>query len=1141
MFEQTKMESATGVVEDGTWKRRSNEKKPALKGESVRGLAVGFGQKKKMSDLDIYGLRILIVDDEPTNVDLIRQILEVEGYTNIVSTTDPRTVLALQEANGFDLILLDLRMPNMGGIQVLEAIEEDIRNEFLPVLVLSEEGDDASRMEAYRAGAKDFLAKPFKRWEVLFRIRNLLEVRALFNQRRRQTERLKQQVYRRTQELTQAKRVETVLGTGVLGFGIETLEGKSIRANPRLCELIGYEEDEVLAKHFSEYTFPEDAAHDLALFQEVASGMRDSYQIEKRYIHRNGSIVWGRLTRFRLKGEGEQRDSVVGIVEDITELKRAESELSCSQARFQAVVDAAPALMTMKDMDGRFVWCNRLLLDFFGLELDDVLGKTEFELLPRDVAERIAEQEAQVCREGVPLDFELDFVSKQGETHTLLLNRFPVRGIDGTLAWTGVVGTDITERKRMENALRDREERLAEAQEIAHLGNWSMEPNSDVVTCSEQVFRIFGREPESGPVSHRSFMDSIHPEDRPYAEEVLGRLATTGEPFDFEHRVVLSEGGERVVRVRGGKVCDEHGALLRLVGTVQDVDEDRRRADRLRMLSYIVEQNSAVVVVTDTHGIIEYANPKFTEVTGYAVEDALGKTPSIMKSGETPREVYQDMWKALLAGKEWSGELLNTRKDGTYFWEFARIYPLRDDRGRVAHFVAIKEDITDRKRIEAELIHQRHYDPQTGLPNRILTFDRISERVERVKKAKGYFGVMMVNLDGFSRINAEFGMEVGDAVLAESAKRIQRACESDLVSLGRIGGDRFCVGVEGFQSTAMLELLARRILELLREPMRIGEDDYRLTGTVGISVYPHDGASADSLLRNAESAVRVAQAHGPNSYRFFTASKSRGRSLRMETLLQDALDRNELFLEYQPIVSAGGDPAFRFLGAEALLRWCNPELGAVSPGEFVPLFEDNELAHGIGNWIIEEAVSRMAELRKATGGEYFVSVNVSPRQLRRAEFVESVAEILSRTGLPPGALKLEITERLFVEKRPEVMAVLAALDDLGTIVTLDDFGTGFSALRSLIDLPVRTLKIDKSFVDSLGSDRRTSAMIGSISALCQRLSIQTVAEGVESLGQASELRRFGVDCLQGFHFSRPVSWEALEFSIADEQAVEIKA
>ena len=1094
-----------------------------------------------MSDLDITRLKILIVDDDPASITLIRDFLELEGYTDIVSTTDPRTVVGLQEVNGFDLILLDLRMPHMSGIQVLEAIKEDIRNEFLPVLVLSAQGDDASRMEAYRAGAKDFLAKPFKRWEVLFRIRNLLEVRALFNQRRRQTERLKQQVYRRTQELTQAKRVETVLGAGVLGFGIETLEGKSTRANPRLCELIGYSEEEVVRKHFTEYTHPEDAVRDLVLFREVAGGTRDSYQIDKRYIHRNGSVVWGRLTRFRLKGEGEQSDCIVGIVEDITALKRAETELSSSQARFQAVADAAPALMTLKDLDGRFVWCNRLLLDFFGMELDDILGKTDFELLPRDVAERIAEQEAQVRREGVPLEFELDFVSKQGGTHTLLLNRFPVFNVDGVMAWTGVVGTDITERKRMENALRDREERLAEAQEIAKLGNWSMEPHSEVISCSEQVFRIFGRNPEYGEVSHQSFMDAIHPEDRRDAEEMLERLATTGEPFDIEHRVVLPGGRERTVRVRGGEIRDEHGALRRLVGTVQDVDDDRRRADRLRMLSYIVEQNSAVVVVTDTHGIIEYANPKFAEVTGFAVEEALGKTPSIMKSGETPRDVYEDMWGTLLSGDEWSGELLNARKDGTFYWEFARIYPLRDDRGRVAHFVAIKEDITDRKRIEAELVRQRHYDPLTGLPNRILTFDRISERVARIRKENGTFGVLMVNLDGFSRINAEFGMEVGDVVLAKSAERIRRACEAETASLGRIGGDRFCVGVEGFQSTAMLELLARRILELLRAPLRIGQDDYRLTGTVGISVFPHDGESADSLLRNAESAVRVAQTHGPNSYRFFAASKSRGRSLRMETLLQDALDRNELFLEYQPIVSAGGDPAHRFLGAEALLRWRSPELGTVLPGEFVPLFEDNELAHGIGNWIIEEAVGRMAELRKATGGEYFVSVNVSPRQLRRAEFVETVAAILTRTGLPPGALKLEITERLFVEKRPEVMAVLAALDDLGAIVTLDDFGTGFSALRSLLDLPVRTLKIDKSFVDTLGTDRRTSAMIGSISALCQRLAIQTVAEGVESLGQASELRRFGVDCLQGFHFSRPVSWEALDFSIRSNRDFDIKA
>ena len=1072
--------------------------------------------------------KILVVDDEAVNTDYLAEVLRLEGYTDVHFTNDPTKVLDLEVREGFDLILLDRHMPQMDGIEVLRALESRIKNDFLPVLMVSGIRDSESRREALEAGAKDFISKPFERWELLQRVRNFLETRCLFNERREQTQHLKRQIYKQAIELNQSKQLDDILSTGVVGFGMESLEGKTVRVNAYLCNMLGYSEDEIRGMHFTEYSHPDEAVLDLALFNDLVQESRTSYQIDKRYIRRDGSTVWGRLTRFRLKGDRERPDAIVGIVEDITKLKQSEREREVAQLRFQAIANASPTLIVLKDSEGRIEWSNRAFSESVRKAPEEIIGKTAMDIYPPDIAKVVMRHDRRVIETGEIVNHELEIPLESGPSRFRIYVRFPVHGPDGKIAGSGSVATDITDRKHMEERLREREERLAEAQRIGRMGNWVWHIQEGPLFWSDQIFRIFGQDPETFEASYDGFLACIHPDDRSLVVDAVEQALNGKAEYFLDHRIVNSAGEIRHVRERGEVLRDVDGAPIKMVGTVQDIEDEQRRESQLRMLSTIVEQSSSSVVVTDTSGTIEYVNPKFCEITGYAPEELIGQNPRVLKSDQTPADVYEEMWQTISSGREWNGELLNAKKDGSFFWESARICPLWNERSEISHFVGIKLDITERKRMESELLRQKHYDPLTGLPNRILAFDRLSERLKRAKEDGAPFGVLIINLDGFSRINAEFGMESGDAVLSELAGRLKASCEGDDVTLGRIGGDRFCAGLEGFRSTAMLELTARNILSALREPLQIGGQDYILSGTVGVSVYPHDGENIDSLLRNAEAAVRLAKNQGPNSYRFFTSSRGRLRSLRMETLLQGALERNELFLEYQPVYSIGRGGDYECTGAEALVRWQSPELGRVSPADFVPLFEDTNLAHEFGNWILEEAVRRTAGLRRDTSRDLFISVNVSPRQLRRAEFIETVSNVLGETGLPASALKLEITERMFVEKRPEVLAVLSALDEIGTNISLDDFGTGYSALRSLLDLPIRTLKIDKSFVDSLGLDARTDSMIRSIVGLCTSMDIATIAEGVETEKQTYLLAGLGLKNLQGYYFARPLGWDAYE-------------
>ena len=600
-------------------------------------------------------------------------------------------------------------------------------------------------------------------------------------------------------------------------------------------------------------------------------------------------------------------------------------------------------------------------------------------------------------------------------------------------------------------------------------------------------------------------------------------LVPHGFSAPYEKEFIRRDGSLIPVDVQIYAERDDDGDLIGFRAMVRDVTPRKRNEMELRKLSYVVEQNPAIVLITDVNSVIEYVNPKFEESTGFKAEEVIGQNPRILKSGQVSETVFDEMWAALRNGKTWRGELHNRRKDGTFYWEDARILPLRNTHGEISHYVAIKEDITERKAIEEELVRQTYYDSLTGLPNRVLAFDRLSERIAHAKKTKSRYGILLLNIDGFSRINAELGQGVGDAFLVETTRRLSDCFATDESSLlCRLGADRFLIGMGDFQSTAMLELKAKGVLAAMRRPFATEHGDITLSGTIGITVFPYDGDNVDSLLRNAEVAVQRAREIGRNSYRFFISSRQRSRSLRMENLIQDAIGRNELLLHYQPIMSSANE---RCSGAEALIRWDSPEFGWISPNEFVPLFEDSELAHDIGAWILREALQRTGEYLRTTKEEsFFISVNTSPRQLRRIEFVDTVMNALSDTGVRPDMLKLEITERLFVESRPEVLGVLEALNEAGVILTLDDFGTGYSALGSLHQLPIRCLKIDRSFVDRIGKDVHETAIVQTICQLCDRLAIDIVAEGVETADQARHLRAAGCTYFQGFMFSRPISW-----------------
>lgn len=551
-------------------------------------------------------------------------------------------------------------------------------------------------------------------------------------------------------------------------------------------------------------------------------------------------------------------------------------------------------------------------------------------------------------------------------------------------------------------------------------------------------------------------------------------------------------------------------------------EQSLRASERERMtLSYAVEQGPTGVVITDPGGNIEYVNSKFVETTGYTLEESVGKNPRFLKSDVMPPETYQQLWQTITSGEAWRGEMCNRKRNGELYWVAVTIAPLRDEQGRVNHYVELAEDITLRKQYEAQLVHQAHYDELTGLPNRILALDRMLGAIARAERGTGKVAILIIDLDNFKQINDTLGHDVGDSLLKLAAERLC-SCVREVDSVSRLGGDEFLVVVSDVHDAADVESIAIKISTFFSEDFLVEGHEIYSTVSIGITVSPEDGVTPGELLRNADAAMYLAKAGGRDTYRFFSAEGARlsERRLRVENRLRRAVERREFHLVYQPIMDLrSGRP----VGAEALLRWNNEELNPIFPDEFIAVAEDSGLIVSIGEYVLKAACSEAADWQDILGMPLRIAVNVSARQLRAHDFIAMVGQVLAKTSLSPALLEIEITERAVVDDVSEAAVVLESLRAMGIRISMDDFGTGYSSLSYLHDLPIDTLKIDKSFVRDIVSDTNDARLTEAIIAIGRSLDLDVLAEGVEEKDQLEFLQQHGCDLAQGYYFSKPIA------------------
>lgn len=575
----------------------------------------------------------------------------------------------------------------------------------------------------------------------------------------------------------------------------------------------------------------------------------------------------------------------------------------------------------------------------------------------------------------------------------------------------------------------------------------------------------------------------------------------------------------------------EHGINLMAAGLEQHAAELAARDHQLRRLSMAVEQSPESIVITDTDGRIEYVNDAFVRNTGYAREELIGHNPRILNNGATPGATYQDLWATLLRGEVWRGEFHNTRKDGSQFIELATVAPIRGPDGVVTHYVAVKEDITLRRRSEALVHRLAYYDPLTELPNRAMLRDRLQHAI-LASANSGQFGMLLLlDIDRFKQLNDTRGHALGDELLRAIARRLHQVVD-EAATIARQGDDDFGVivenlGEQGEEALLRAEVLAREIHGTLNEPYALdGASNLNyVTHSIGITLFKGRQWSQENLFKQAEVALFTAKEEGRNTIRFFSPQMQAlvDAHATTENGLRAALANAAFQLFYQPQVDAGG----RVVGAEALIRWADADGRFISPADFIPIAEETGLIVPIGQWVLDTACAQLAAWQAEPATRALsISVNVSARQFHQPDFVDQVLACVERHGVNPAGLKLELTESVILGDRDEAVARMAQLKAHGLRFALDDFGTGYSSLSYLKRMPLDQLKIDQSFVRDMLDDASSETIVRAILGMSASLSLEVVAEGVETEEAAAFLKAQGCTGFQGYLYGRPQPIEA---------------
>lgn len=1123
-----------------------------------------------------HTMRVLYIEDCASDADLTRRTLartapEIE--LNVASSL-AKGLECLSVPDAYDVLLTDLTLLDGSGLEALASVRE--RRLPLAVIILTGSGDQDSAVAALKASADDYL---IKQDDYLARLpRMLRNALARFRSSAKRSQSIVHVLYIEHNKfdidlmdrhlamhaphihLTTATSTEDALALLPGGSTEETIAFDILLIDYRLPRMDGLEFVKLLR---------DERKLDIPVVLITGQG---SEMVAARALHLG-------VDDYLSKHEGYlfEIPATLEKVQRQAELTRERINLKKTSLRLSHLLAASPTILynlRFVNQVPQPIWVSENIERLFGYTPEEALAPDWWRthLHPDDRKAALARQSVLLVEGQLTHDYR--FFHRSGRTIWILDELRLIRGSNGQPVEIVGAWLDISERKQAEIVRQARQSALdlivtnhplpAILNDIAQrLETINPDMLVSILLLDVHTGRLGHGVAPSLPDDYNAAINQLRIGD---GVGSCGTSAWRGEP------VIISDIDQHpywqpyleLTRKANLHACwsmplkNEAGGVLGTFAIYHRTPREPEHADlalinefasiaalavqkvfaaeKLKQAAAVFESAREGVVITDLEPCILAVNRAYMEITGYSEIEALGKNPKIIRSGRHDESFYQAMWADLIKVGYWSGEMWNRRKNGEIYPQWLTISTVRNDRNEPCNYVGVFTDITQIKQSEARLTQLAHYDPLTGLPNRLLAQLRLHHAIERAQRHHHRVAALYLDLDRFKNVNDSLGHPAGDELLIMLASRLKkRLREED--TFARLGGDEYLLVLEDIKEPREPATLAQDLIGLLTMPFTLpsGHEIF-INTSIGISLFPDDANNVTELIQHADMAMYLAKQEGRNTYRYHTEALSIAANERLvlETKLRQALIAEEFILYYQPLIDARSG---RAVGVEALVRWQPPDGTIVPPGKFIPIAEETGLIVPLGEWVLRTACAQGRAWIDAGLPPLVMAVNLSVRQFQSGGLVELTQRVLAETQFPAACLELELTESMFMEHAEQSINTLKTLKALGVHLAIDDFGTGYSSLTYLKRFPIDKLKIDQSFVRGLEHDHNDREIAATIIAMARGLKLSVLAEGVESETQLAFLRQHGCDYYQGFLFHKPVPALELEAWLREKSSL----
>jgi len=898
------------------------------------------------------------------------------------------------------------------------------------------------------------------------------------------------------------------------------------------------------------HAFPQLMSRQVSSLQENIQRTLDDgkswseFEIKVRDFLGKDLVLWVNLSLYT----GSEKNAVITFL-DITERDKSSAELFQREQFWAKIMDEIVDMVYVLSLDEKLVpiveYRNSSINELFGLEepTSTSMAHSNLKFHPDDHV-KIFEL-IKKTRNLSPKETAIEICRVKDSNGHWRIIRFTNTAFDfddkGYVCRYISSVRDVTEEEEAQIALAENERRYRLLAENVTDVIWSIDTQLNFTFISSSIFSMLGYTPDEiyrgavNGVFTRGDLKKIEQRIKVGLRNAASSNHKSGDNiFTLDMNATCKNGQQLIIEAQASYLWDENKKLEGIFGVVRDVSEARQIERELLLAGQVFENSTEAIVVTDNKGYVINANPAFFDASQFTLNEIRGLRPDdIINKKFHSRDFYSEIGKEIVENRYWQGEVHYLRKNGEEGVSWTGVSATLNRSGHVQNLIIIASDITERKVIESRVHKLAYFDPLTGLPNRSQMYERLDQMVVAARGNDTHIAVLFLDLDRFKPINDSMGHHAGDRVLKEVANRLQGCIKKQDIA-SRISGDEFTIALadrktaDSAANTAVK--VGERILHALQQPFFIEQRELFLTGSIGISIFPNDGATVTELLKNSDMAMYHAKDGGRNNVQFFDEqmNKKAVELLEIENDLRYAIERGELELYYQPQYAASD---CKMQGVEALLRWQHSSKGMIPPGHFIPIIEDTGLIIPIGEWVLRQACRDMAKWQKNNIAVNRMAVNVSARQFKQAGFIDLVHEVIEETRIDPNQLELELTESLLIDDLEHTLDVLTRLRAMGVRMAIDDFGTGYSSLNYLKQFPVDTLKIDQSFIHNLPENNDDAQITRTIISMAHNLGLGVIAEGVETKEQLEFLQEINCEEVQGFYFSKPLPAAALVESI----------